>query len=56
MMPLRAHCHRGRGRLRNRTGNHVGARADLSTAVDLFRSLGMALWLPDAEAELERTS
>jgi hypothetical protein len=56
MMPLRGHCHMGRGRLRNRNGDRDGARADLSAAVALFRSMDMALWLPDAEAELARSA
>ncbi len=54
MVPLRAHCHLGRGRHRHRVGDHDRARVDLSAAVDLFRSTAMSLWLAAAEADLRR--
>ena len=51
MAPLRAQCHLGLGRCFRRAGRHAGARAELATAADLFRSLEMSHWLPHAEAE-----
>jgi tetratricopeptide (TPR) repeat protein len=52
MRPLVAHCHRGLGRLYATTGQHKQARAALSTAIDLYRTMEMTFWLPEAEAVL----
>ena len=52
MRPLQAHCHFGLGKLYCQIGRFAEARAELSTAVSMFREMGMALWLPEAEAEL----
>ena len=54
MRPLQAHCHLGLGKLYRRTGRLDEARAELSTAVAMLREMGMAFWLPEAEAELTR--
>ena len=52
MRPLQAHCHLGLGTLYAKIGRREQAHADLSTAIDLYRALGMTLWLPQAEAAL----
>jgi tetratricopeptide (TPR) repeat protein len=52
MRPLTAHCHRGLGTLYAKIGRLEHARAELSTAIDLYRAMAMTLWLPEAEAAL----
>jgi class 3 adenylate cyclase/tetratricopeptide (TPR) repeat protein len=52
MRPLQAHCHRGLGTLYAMTGEKEQARAELSTAIELYRSMEMTFWLPQAEAAL----
>ena len=52
MRPLQAHCHLGLGKLYRRIGRLDEARAELATAVAMLREMGMAFWLPEAEAEL----
>jgi predicted RNA polymerase sigma factor len=52
MRPLQVHCHLGLGTLYRRVGRTDEARAELSTAVAMLREMGMAFWLPEAEAEL----
>ena len=52
MRPLQAHCHRGLGMLYAATGQQEPARAALATAVKLYRSMEMTLWLPETEAAL----
>ena len=52
MRPLQAHCHLGLGKLYRRTGRLDEARAELATAVAMLREMGMAFWLPEAEAKL----
>ena len=52
MRPLVAHCHHGLGRLYGQTGRGAQARAELSTAVDLYRAMDMTFWLPQAKAAL----
>ena len=52
MRPLQAHCHRGLGMLYARTGQQDQARTVLSTAIELYRAMGMTFWLPQAEAAL----
>jgi tetratricopeptide (TPR) repeat protein len=56
MRPLQAHCHLGLGKLCRRVGRLDEARAELSTAVAMLREMGMALWLPEADAELAAAS
>ena len=56
MRPLQAHCHLGLGTLYRRAGRPEQARAELSSAVELYRSMQMALWLQRAEAELAAAS
>jgi len=52
MRPLQAHCHRGLGTLYSRMGRVEPARAELSTAITLYRAMDMTFWLPQAEAAL----
>jgi len=52
MRPLAAHCHLGLGTLHTKIGRLEQARAELSTAIDLYRAMEMTFWLPEAEAAL----
>lgn len=52
MRPLEAHCHLGLGTLLTKTGQRAQARAELSTAIDLYRAMDMMFWVPQAEAAL----
>ena len=54
MRPLQAHCHRGLGTLHAKLGGVEQARAALSTAIDLYRTMDMIFWLPQAEAALSQ--
>ena len=56
MRPLQAHCHRGLGTLYAATGQREPARAELSTAIALYRTMDMAFWLPQAEAALAQVA
>jgi tetratricopeptide (TPR) repeat protein len=50
MRPLQAHCHRGLGTLYATSGQSELARAELDTAIDLYRAMAMTFWLPQADA------
>jgi class 3 adenylate cyclase/tetratricopeptide (TPR) repeat protein len=52
MRPLQAHCHLGLGTLYATTGQQEQARAELTTAIALYRAMDMTFWLPQAEAAL----
>jgi tetratricopeptide (TPR) repeat protein len=52
MRPLMAHCHLGLGTLYGKIGRREHAHPELSTAIDLYRSMDMTFWLPQAEAAL----
>jgi tetratricopeptide (TPR) repeat protein len=52
MRPLMAHCHLGLGRLYAKTGQQEEGRAELSTAVEMYRAMAMTFWLPAAERAL----
>jgi class 3 adenylate cyclase/tetratricopeptide (TPR) repeat protein len=52
MRPLVAHCHRGLGTLYAMTGQREQARAELATAMEMYRAMDMAFWLPETEAAL----
>ena len=54
MRPLVAHCHLGLGTLYAKTGQREQARAELSTAIELYRAMEMTFWLPQAEAQMPR--
>ena len=50
--PLQAHCHRGLGALYSQTGQSEQVRAELSTAIAMYRDMEMTFWLPETEAAL----
>jgi tetratricopeptide (TPR) repeat protein len=52
MRPLQAQCHLGLGTLYLKMGQCEQAHIELSTAIDLYRSMDMTFWLPQAEAAL----
>jgi hypothetical protein len=52
MRPLQAHCHRGLGTLSAKIGRRELARAELSTAIEMYRTMEMTFWLPQADAAL----
>jgi tetratricopeptide (TPR) repeat protein len=52
MRPLQAHCHRGLGRLYATLGQREQARTELSTAMEMYRSMEMTFWLPETETAL----
>jgi class 3 adenylate cyclase/tetratricopeptide (TPR) repeat protein len=52
MRPLQAHCHRGLGMLYTKIGEWEQARTALSTAIEMYRAMEMAFWLPQTEAAL----
>jgi class 3 adenylate cyclase len=47
-----AHCHFGLGRLYAANGQREQARAELSTAVEMYWVMDMTFWLPQTEAAL----
>jgi hypothetical protein len=52
MRPLKAHCHLGLGTLCAKIGRREQAHVELSAAIELYRAMAMAFWLPQAEALL----
>jgi tetratricopeptide (TPR) repeat protein len=52
MRPLQAHCHRCLGLLYAKTGQQEKARAELSTAMEMYRTMEMTFWLPQVETAL----
>jgi tetratricopeptide (TPR) repeat protein len=52
MRPLQAHCHRSLGTLYAKMGRQEQVRAELSTAIAMYRAMDMTFWLPQAEAAL----
>jgi tetratricopeptide (TPR) repeat protein len=52
MRPLQAHCHLGLGTLYAKIDQQEQARAELSAAIELYRSMDMTFWLPQAKAPL----
>jgi tetratricopeptide (TPR) repeat protein len=55
MRPLLAHCHYGLGTLYAKFGRPEQARAELSAAIALYRTMDMTFWLPEAETPLAET-
>jgi len=51
MRPLVAHCHLGLGKLYRRTGEREQVRDHLTTAMKMYREMGMRVWLEQAEAD-----
>ncbi|MBI4590295.1 MAG: AAA family ATPase [Candidatus Rokubacteria bacterium] len=56
MRPALARCHLSLGRLLAASGRPAEARAEFSTAIGMFASMGMAFWLGRAQAELDKVS
>jgi tetratricopeptide (TPR) repeat protein len=54
MRPLVAHCHLGLGTLYRKSGRSEQARAELATAIDLYRAMEMTFWLTRAEEALTK--
>ena len=54
MRPLQAHCHLGLGMLHGALGQQEKARRELSTAIEMYRTMDMTFWLPQAEAAMAR--
>jgi class 3 adenylate cyclase/tetratricopeptide (TPR) repeat protein len=52
MRPLVAHCHLGLGMLYGTLGQQEQARSELATAIEMYQSMDMPFWLPQAEAAL----
>jgi hypothetical protein len=52
MRPLQAHCHLALGTLSTQRGQLAQAGVELSTAIELFHTMGMTFWLPQAQATL----
>jgi hypothetical protein len=50
MRPLLAHCHLGLGRLGLAAGQTAQARVESAAAIDLYRTMEMRFWLPQAES------
>ena len=56
MRPLVAHCHLGLGKLYRRMGRGDQAREHLTAAATMYREMGMAFWLEEAEGKMNRAS
>jgi tetratricopeptide (TPR) repeat protein len=52
MRPLQAHCHCGLGILYTQLGRPEQAHTELAVAIELYRAMEMAFWLPRAETAL----
>jgi tetratricopeptide (TPR) repeat protein len=56
MRPLVAHCHLGIGKLYATSGRRTEAHTELSAAIELYRTMEMTFWLPQAEAALTQVA
>jgi tetratricopeptide (TPR) repeat protein len=56
MRLLQAHCHFGLGTLHANLGRPEQARAELTAAIKLYRSMDMTFWLPRAEGALAQVA
>ena len=54
MRPQVAHCHFGLGKLHRRKGNRQLAEGHLTTAMTMYREMGMTYWPERAEAEMRK--
>jgi tetratricopeptide (TPR) repeat protein len=54
MRPHVAHCHLGIGKVHRRAGDCEQAQEHLTTALTMYREMGMTYWLEQAEAELRQ--
>jgi predicted ATPase/class 3 adenylate cyclase len=56
MRPLQAHTHLSLGKLYRRTDRPHEARTELNISIDLYLSMEMSRWVPEAEAELAQVN
>ena len=56
MRPLIAHCHFGLGELYTRTDQRDKAHQELSTAIDLYHTMGMTSGIRETETALAKIS
>jgi len=54
MHPQVAHCHLGLGKLHRRRGDRQQAEEHLTTAIAMYREMGMTYWPERADAELRQ--
>lgn len=54
MRPLIAHCHLGIGRVHRGLGQHRSAGEHGDRAAAMYRDMGLAFWIAQAEAERDR--
>jgi hypothetical protein len=54
MRPLQAHGHLGLGILYATTDRPEPARVEISTAIEMYRTMAMTFWLPQAVAALAK--
>ena len=54
MRPLVAHCHFGLGKLHRRMGDRKQAQEHLTTAMAMYREMGMTYWPEQAKAVLRQ--
>jgi hypothetical protein len=47
-----AHCHLGLGKLYRRTGKREQAQEHLTTAMTMYREMGMTYWLEQSATEI----
>jgi len=52
MRPLVAHCYLGLGKLYRRTGKREQAQEHFTTAMTMYREMGMTYWLEQAKAQV----
>jgi predicted ATPase/class 3 adenylate cyclase len=52
MRPLQAHCHLGLGTLYAKISQRAEACTELARAIEMYHTMGMTFWLPQAEAAL----
>jgi predicted RNA polymerase sigma factor len=52
MRPFMAYCHLGLGKLCLKVGQREQASVAITTAIDLYRTMEMRFWLPQAESAL----
>jgi ATP/maltotriose-dependent transcriptional regulator MalT len=56
MKPLLAHCQMGLGEAHVKKGLSEEARSEIVAAIELYRSMDMAFWLPKAESALAKVT
>jgi class 3 adenylate cyclase/tetratricopeptide (TPR) repeat protein len=56
MRPLQAHCHRSLGTLYGIAGQREQAHAELSTVIEMYQTMEMTFWLPQAEMALAQVA